>query len=128
MEAMEAQLLDHAMARLRRDAAGAAVPCKVCDGPTGLFDVVDFAKTCDARLYPAGLATVPVYYRRCGTCGFIFTDFFDDFTPRQWSAHLYNDEYYRSVDPAYADDSPAHNARGGDHLLRHVKHSTIGLD
>jgi hypothetical protein len=125
---MEAQLLDHAVAHLRRHAAGAAVPCKVCDGATALFDVVDFAKTCDARLYPAGLAAVPVYYLRCSTCGFIFTDFFDDFTPQQWSAQLYNDDYYRSVDPAYADERPVNNARGVDHLLRHLKHSTIGLD
>jgi len=125
---MASQLLDHAMAHLHRHAAGTAVPCKVCDGATALFDVVDFAKTCDATLYPAGLAAVPVYYRRCADCGFIFTDFFDDFTPQQWSAHLYNDDYYRSVDPAYADERPANNARGVDHLLRHVKRHTIGLD
>jgi len=125
---LDAQLLDHAVAHLRRQAAGVATPCKVCDGATALFDVVDFAKTCDARLYPAGLTAVPVYYRRCSACGFIFTDFFDDFTPQQWSAQLYNDDYYRSVDPAYADERPAHNARGVDHLLRHLKQRTIGLD
>lgn len=125
---MEANLLDHATAHLRRHAAGAAVPCKVCDGQTALFDVVDFAKTCDAKLYPAGLVAVPVYYRRCSACGFVFTDFFDDFTPQQWSAQLYNDEYYRSVDPAYADERPLNNARGVDHLLRRYRQSTIGLD
>lgn len=121
-------LLEHALVQLRRVAAGTPVPCKVCDGATALFDVVDFAKTCDARLYPAGLSAVPVYYRRCGACGFIFTDFFDSFAPQQWSAQLYNDEYYRAVDPAYADQRPAHNARGVDHLLRHLKASIIGLD
>jgi hypothetical protein len=121
-------LLDHAVTHLRRHAAGATVACKVCHGTTALFDTLDFAKTCADKLYPAGLAAVPVYYRRCSDCGFIFTDFFDDFTPTQWSAHLYNDEYYRSVDPAYANERPAHNARGVDHLLRHVKRDTIGLD
>lgn len=125
---MEAALLDHAVAHLRRHGAGAVVPCKVCDGATALFDVVDFAKTCDARLYPAGLAAVPVYYRRCDSCGFIFTDFFDDFTPQQWSAHIYNDDYYRSVDPAYADQRPANNARGVDQLLRQRKPGIVGLD
>ena len=125
---MDSPLLQHAQSQLRRHAAGAVVPCKVCDAATALFDVVDFGKTCDPALYPAGLAAIPVYYRRCDACGFIFTDFFDSLAPQQWAALLYNDEYYRSVDPAYADERPASNARGVDHLLRHVKHSTIGLD
>jgi 2-polyprenyl-6-hydroxyphenyl methylase/3-demethylubiquinone-9 3-methyltransferase len=121
-------LLSHAVAQLHRMASGMPAPCKVCEGETALFDVLDFAKTCDARLHPADLAAVPVYYRRCRACGFIFTDFFDDFSPRQWSAHLYNDDYYRRVDPAYAEQRPASNARGVDHLLRHVKQQVIGLD
>lgn len=121
-------LLSHALVQLRRHAAGTPLPCKVCDGETALFDVVDFAKACDARLYPAGLAAVPVYYRRCRACGFVFTDFFDDFAPQQWSAQLYNDDYYRSVDAAYAEERPLANARGVDHLLRQLKASTIGLD
>jgi hypothetical protein len=125
---MDHPLLEHSVAHLRRHAGGAAVACKVCDGDTTLFDVVDFAKTCDPKLYPVALEAVPVYYRRCGACGFIFTDFFDEFTPQQWSAHLYNDAYYQRVDPAYADQRPANNARGLDHLLRPVKNATIGLD
>jgi len=121
-------LLDHAIAQLRRTTAGAPVPCKICDAATALFDVVDFAKTCHPRLYPAGLATVPVYYRRCNACGFIFTDFFDDFAPQQWGAHIYNDDYYSKVDPAYADQRPAANARGVDQLLARYRQQTIGLD
>src|SRR5262245_5122427 len=111
---MEALLLDHAIGHLRSAAAGQSAPCKVCSGVTSVFDVVDFGKTCDRRLYPAGLATVPVYYRRCTQCGFIFTDFFDDFAPAQWTTHLYNDDYYRAVDPAYARQRPAANARAVD--------------
>jgi hypothetical protein len=93
-----------------------------------VFDVLDFAKQCDPRIYPAGLAAVPVYYRRCNDCDFIFTDFFDDFAPQQWRAHLYNDDYYRQVDPAYADQRPAQNAHDVDHLLRRFRRDTIGLD
>jgi 2-polyprenyl-6-hydroxyphenyl methylase/3-demethylubiquinone-9 3-methyltransferase len=104
------------------------VPCKICRGASALFDVVDFAKCCDPAPYPAGLEGVPVYYRRCNECGFIFTEFFDDFAPQQWSAHLYNDDYYRKVDPAYADQRPASNARGVDQLLRRHRADTIGLD
>jgi 2-polyprenyl-6-hydroxyphenyl methylase/3-demethylubiquinone-9 3-methyltransferase len=125
---MDTDLLDHAVAHLRRSTARATVPCKVCGDASVLFDVLDFEKTCDDRLYPSGLAAVPVYYRRCQGCGFIFTDFFDDFTPQQWSASLYNDAYYQRVDPAYATQRPANNARGLDHLLRPIKERTIGLD
>jgi 2-polyprenyl-6-hydroxyphenyl methylase/3-demethylubiquinone-9 3-methyltransferase len=125
---MDEALLDHAIEHLRRAGVGEPVRCKVCGGDTTMFDVVDFAKSCDPQLYPAGLAAVPVYYRRCSECGFIFTDFFDDFAPQQWSAHLYNDDYYRAVDPAWAEQRPANNARAVDHLLRPYKREVIGLD
>lgn len=125
---MDEALLEHAIGHLRRTSAGEPVHCKVCGGSTALFDVVDFAKSCDARLYPDGLSAVPVYYRRCAECGFIFTDFFDDFAPRQWSTHIYNDDYYQRVDPAYADRRPASNAHDVDRLLRRYKQQIIGLD
>ena len=125
---MDGALLEHAIGQLRRAGAGEPVRCKVCGGDTTMFDVVDFAKSCDEGLYPAGLAAVPVYYRRCRDCSFIFTDFFDDFAPQQWRAHLYNDDYYQRVDPAYLDRRPASNAHGVDRLLRRYKSQVIGLD
>lgn len=124
---MTQALLDHAVRQLSRHALKEPVPCKICVAATDLFDVVDFAKTCSRDLYPAGLAAIPLYYRRCGNCGFIFTDFFDDFAPSQLSAVVYNDHYAR-VDPDYAETRPAANARVVDALLRKRKTATIGLD
>lgn len=124
---MSSALLDHAVRQLARQSAGLAVSCKICGSPTTLFDVVDFAKRCSLDPYPAGLSAIPVYYRRCEHCGFIFTDFFDDFTPSQWSTHVYNEDYAQ-VDPDYADVRPAGNARVVDALLSRHKADTIGLD
>jgi Methyltransferase domain len=123
---MESSLFDTTLARLR-SAAGAAPACKICAAPSVLYDVVDFAKSCDAGPYPAGLAGVPVYYRRCTRCGFVFTDFFDDFDDASWRTFVYNDDY-RRVDPGYAHDRPAANARLLDALLRGRRTAVIGLD
>ncbi|HLY58971.1 MAG TPA: class I SAM-dependent methyltransferase [Stellaceae bacterium] len=87
--------------------AGRDAPCKICRGKATLFGVVDFNKSCEDRrgavLPPAG---VPVHYRRCGECGFLFTECFDDWTISDFKAHIY-DECYAAVDPDFAEKRPA---------------------
>jgi len=65
-----------------------------------LFDVVDFYKSCNFRLYRLGLSGIAVGYRQFEQCAFIFTEFFDDFTADQWKRYVYNDNY-QDVDPGY---------------------------
>ncbi|HEY3678832.1 MAG TPA: class I SAM-dependent methyltransferase, partial [Bradyrhizobium sp.] len=55
----------------------ASLSCKICGGEASLYGVVDFHKSCNPALRTP-VAGVPVYYRRCATCGFLFTDAFDD--------------------------------------------------
>lgn len=98
---MRSELLDYAVARLHENAAPRFVPCKMCGSETTPFDVVD-RKGLRAVVVPAGLTGVPVYYRICPDCQFIFTDFFDAFTGEQWRRHIYNDEYAK-VDPDYRE-------------------------
>jgi len=76
--------------------------CKICDGHTVAFDLVDFNKTGHSSKYPYGVAGIPVQYYKCKDCFFIFTDFFDKFTNEQWVNYIYNEEYYVSVDPEYS--------------------------
>jgi 2-polyprenyl-6-hydroxyphenyl methylase/3-demethylubiquinone-9 3-methyltransferase len=120
-------LFEHALAKLRRLAPDEDSACKICASPTSLFDVVDFAKTCDYGIYPSRLLAVPVYYRKCASCGFVFTDFFDDFSTTQWGAHVYNDEYKR-IDPDYLENRPRANSKLIDGLLGARKDRVIGLD
>ena len=58
--------------------SAATSPCKICGGAAALYGVVDFHKSCvevqGARLPLSG---VPIYYRRCASCEFLFTDAFD---------------------------------------------------
>ena len=112
----------------RRQLAQPPAPCacKVCGGESPLFDVVDFHKSCHPQLYPFGLSGIPVWYRRCGSCGFIFTDFFDEFTPQQWTQHVYNADYGQ-VDPGYAQARPRTNAIELQCFLRRPA-DTVGLD
>jgi 2-polyprenyl-6-hydroxyphenyl methylase/3-demethylubiquinone-9 3-methyltransferase len=85
--------------------------CKCCDGVALLYDVADFNKNCEVPRNPDVLpvAGVPVYYYRCKNCAFIFTPFFDAFTPEDFSNYIYNDQYIL-VDPDYKELRPQGNA------------------
>lgn len=120
-------LLDYALNRLSAERDSSEVACKICGSGTQLFDVVDFKKCCSLALYPDGLAGVPVFYRSCRSCKFIFTTFFDGFTPEQWRAYVYNDEY-AAVDPEYFEIRPRRNASEIELLLLGSQGSTVALD
>lgn len=125
---MDDELWRHAVDESRRLVSGPGPMCKICAKPTELFDVLDFAKTCNANVYLDGLRGIPVFYHRCMSCGFIFTSFFDNFNPTQWMGLLYNAEYYARVDPDYAVVRPRGNAMVIDGLLCGRKAEVIGLD
>lgn len=121
------ELSELSIAKLRAMRQRPVAACKVCGADADPFDVVDFRKTCAPSLYPNGLAMIPVMYRRCRKCRFIFTDFFDEFTAAQWRAHVYNAEYVQ-IDPDYASVRPRNNARELVSLLAGRKEQTVGLD
>lgn len=103
-------------------------PCKICGEASEPYDVLDFALTCNTPRAPAGLSGIPVYYYRCCACGFIFTDFCDQFTPSEWSSYIYNEFYYSTVDPDYADRRPGGNASLIKNILGGDKNKWLGLD
>ncbi|HEY1721916.1 MAG TPA: class I SAM-dependent methyltransferase [Magnetospirillaceae bacterium] len=85
-------------------------PCKICSVPAPLFGAVDFNKCCEDRngaVLPR--SGVPVHYRRCPNCGFVFTEFFDAWSPEDFRKHIYNDSY-ATVDPEYTEARPKLNA------------------
>src|ERR1700742_1362529 len=82
--------------------------CKICDSGAELYGVVDFHKSCNPALRTP-VAGVPVYYRRCAACGFLFTDAFDDWSHEQFKTHIYNDGYI-AFDPEYLTQRPTANA------------------
>jgi hypothetical protein len=87
------------------------MPCKVCGQASPLYGVVDFNKTClESRGVRLPVSGIPVYYRRCIRCGFLFTEFCDGWTDRDFRERIYNEEY-RLVDPDYAATRPDNNAQ-----------------
>lgn len=103
-------------------------PCKICGGAAALFGVVDFHKSCEEpRGVRLPLSGVPIYYRRCGSCGFLFTDAFDNWSKEQFKAHIYN-ESYPTVDPDYQTVRPRANADVVIRLWRSYKAKTRVLD
>ncbi len=80
--------------------------CKLCDGASESFDVVDETKFCSELVpYFFGLSGIPVYYHRCIRCGFIFTRHFDNWSKEEFSRRIYNDDYIK-VDGEYNNIRP----------------------
>lgn len=103
-------------------------PCKICGGPAFLYGVVDFHKSCEeARGIHFPLAGVPIYYRRCTNCKFLFTDAFDDWAHDHFRKYIYNKEYIL-VDPDYQTARPRANAEFVAHHWAAIKAETRVLD
>jgi hypothetical protein len=108
--------------------SAAPAPCKICESPAPLYGVVDFNKCCEeARGFRLPLSGVPIYYRSCPRCGFVFTDAFDDWSVDQFRAHIYNDDY-GMVDPDYGTRRPSANALSVVDLWGAIKADTRVLD
>ena len=102
--------------------------CKICHSASPLFGVVDFHKSCiEAQGKILELSGRPIYYRRCVSCGFVFTDEFDDWSTEAFLAHIYNDDYV-TVDPDYISARPVSNARVVADTFRTMKDSLTILD
>src|SRR5580698_6227982 len=127
MEQLPESLFDYALDRLSAERYSSRINCKICGSSTQLFDVVDFKKCCNLSLYPDGLAGIPIFYRCCTSCKFMFTTFFDDFSSEQWRAYVYN-EKYAEVDPEYQDIRPRRNVSEIELLLAGKKDTTVALD
>ena len=99
---LEAQLTT--IPRLTRENAEAAeLPCKICRRPAAFFDVVDFQKCVGAYMF--GPSGIHVAWHRCENCGFLFTSFFDDWSPADFARFIYNDDYIL-IDPDYLSIRP----------------------
>jgi Methyltransferase domain len=93
-----------------KSASPEPVPCKICGAPAPPFGTVDFNRSCGEpraeTLPPLG---IPVQFRRCSHCGFLFTECFDDWTDRDFKQFIYNEDYIR-LDPDYAELRPRSRA------------------
>jgi hypothetical protein len=85
--------------------------CKVCGCPSPLFGVVDFHKSCiEAQGRRLSLSGIPIYYRRCTACRFVFTDAFDTWSEQAFLEYIYNENYIL-VDPDFVEVRPSLNAK-----------------
>lgn len=86
------------------------VPCKICRQPAPFYGMADFNRAClESARSGMGTYGFAIYYRRCPSCEFLFTDAFDQWSHDDFRTHIYNAEYAR-VDPDYAQKRPAANA------------------
>jgi hypothetical protein len=86
-------------------------PCKVCGAPASPFGSVDFNRSCnDSRVTQFPSLGIPVQFRRCAGCRFLFTECFDDWEEIDFKRFIYNDDYIK-IDPDYAEARPRSQAR-----------------
>lgn len=101
----------------RLNALQGTPPCKLCQGTTRFFDLVDANKvTSVVDCYGFGLSGVGVVYVRCDGCGFVFSADFDDWSTDDFARHIYNDDYVL-VDPEYVSRRPTQIANSVGRML-----------
>lgn len=127
MENDYTELLQYSFGLLKAGAWISSSSCKICKHTATPYDMVDFKKSGDHNVYPYGLSGIPVIYHRCEECGFVYTNFFDNFPAEWWSKYIYNEEYYLKVDPDYDSVRPQNNANEIFRVLN-KKSSIVGLD
>jgi len=76
---------------------------------------------------PGASAGWSVDYFRCPSCGFLFSDFLDAWSPERLQREIYNDEYLR-VDPEFAGERPERTAHLLDQLFAAHKTTIRILD
>jgi len=87
--------------------------CKCCSHVAELYGVCDFSKRTDdgdSGVLSSKAAGIPIYYYRCGSCGFVFSRQFDHFTHEDFAKKIYNEEY-SLIDPEHLEKRPKANAR-----------------
>ncbi len=76
-----------------------ATACKICGADALLYGVVDFAKSChDHTGTRLPLSGIPVYYRRCRQCRFVFSDQFASWSDDDFRQHVYLEHSSRPHD------------------------------
>ena len=99
--------------------------CKLCGAESPLFDRVDFNKFCNfGDYYSLGISGVSVDYRRCTSCGFLFTDFCDTWSTEDFHDLIYNDDYIK-VDGDYVAARPTQFANAFADRFRGAKDARI---
>lgn len=99
--------------------------CKICGSGSVKFDIVDFNKWCSPdNFYAFGLSGVSVDYWRCVHCGFLFTDFFDNWTNDDFRRFIYNDDYLK-MDGEYTAVRPARIAEDFGRRLQGAENARI---
>src|ERR1035441_3388013 len=89
--------------------------CKVCGAAAEFFDVCDFNKCTDG--YRFGPSGVYVIWYCCNMCCFIFTEFFDRWTAKDFERFVYNEDYVK-VDGEYLGARPKRTAAVAAEMLR----------
>jgi len=96
----------------------AGPPCKICGAASAPFGSCDLSKFCsNTNPLSQGFSGVPIYYYKCLSCEFIFTDSLDDWSPEDFSAYIYNEQYI-NFDPEYIEIRPRYLAERMANLLK----------
>lgn len=106
-----------------------STPCKCCAARTEPFGLVDSARSCEDRhgrpVFPASGRMIA--YRRCTSCGLVFTTDLDSWSDAEMAARIYDAEYLKA-DPDFPAVRPAFFADLLAQALRPVRDAISILD
>jgi len=89
---------------------------------------LDFSRTCEDRHAPPFAPSGEmVPYFRCQSCGFIFTDHFDAWSPGDMAERIYNADYHLA-DPQFTETRPASTAADLVRWLGDIRSDFAALD
>lgn len=83
--------------------------CPICSSSTSFIDVVDFNKSCEeirGKYLP--LSGIPIYYRICSSCNFVFASDIHTWDDATFLERIYNEDYI-TVDPDHKMVRPKSN-------------------
>jgi 2-polyprenyl-6-hydroxyphenyl methylase/3-demethylubiquinone-9 3-methyltransferase len=107
---------------------GTTKRCKCCGAATEPFAALDFSRSCEDRHAPPFAPSGElVPYVRCMNCGFIFTDYFDNWPPVRMAERIYNADYHLA-DPEFAEQRPAATAADLARWLAPLRSGIAALD
>jgi hypothetical protein len=105
--------------------------CSVCDGVCLPLDVIDFNRSggAESRGQHRPLSGIPIYYYLCEQCGFCFAPEFRQWSSKDFSEKIYNEDY-SDVDPNHVRVRPEQNALSLTNMFKgreeHIKHIDYG--
>ena len=101
--------------------------CKICDNLSKVYGTLDLSETNNKNIRFSKTGCI-VTYNKCEVCGILFSSSFDNWTIKDFSDHIYNEDF-STIDPSIVTGERARSyAQTVSNLFANFKASISVLD